>query len=106
MKSLNKNKDKAKTPPEQTSKSKQARKGGSRLRSKKAPGRGGPGSCGGGLVGRQGVEVRVVADVWKKDVWDFQAKSSSSGFLPSFPSFPRENRSSKNVRFDPMIYHV
>ena len=33
---------------------------------------------------------RAIADVWEKDVWDFQAKSGSSGFLPSFPSFPRE----------------
>ena len=27
---------------------------------------------------RQGVD-RVVADVWEKDVWEFQAKSGSSG---------------------------
>ena len=40
---------------------------------------------------------RKVADVWKKDVWEFQARSGSFRFLPSFPSFPRENRSSKNV---------
>ena len=31
------------------------------------------------------------------DVWEFQAKSGSSGFLLSFPLFPRENRSSRNV---------
>ena len=27
-------------------------------------------------------KFRVVADVWEKDVWDFQAKSGSSGFWP------------------------
>ena len=42
--------------------------------------------------------LRKVADVWKKDVWEFQAKSGSSGSCRLFsPSFPRENRSSKNV---------
>ena len=34
-----------------------------------------------GLVAHAGhhKENRVVADVWEKDVWDFQAKSGSSG---------------------------
>ena len=39
---------------------------------------------------------RVVSDVWEKDVWDFQAKSGSSGFCRLFPRF-EETRSSKNV---------
>ena len=38
---------------------------------------------------------RVVADVWEKDVWDFQAKSGSSGSFRFCPSFPGENRTSK-----------
>ena len=33
---------------------------------------------------------RMVADVWKKDVWDFQAKSGSSSSCSLLPSFPRE----------------
>ena len=37
------------------------------------------------------------ADVWEKDVWEFQAKSGSSGFCCFFPLFPRENRNSRNV---------
>ena len=37
----------------------------------------------------------MAADVWEKDVWEFQAKSGR--FLPPFPSFPRENRNSRNV---------
>ena len=47
--------------------------------------------------GRVSNLVRVVADVWEKDVWDFQAKSGSSGSCRLFLSFPRENCSSINV---------
>ena len=43
------------------------------------------------------ISCRVVVDVWEKDVWDFQAKSGSSGSCPLRLSFPQENRSSKNV---------
>ena len=32
-------------------------------------------------------EIRVVMDVWKKDVWDFQAKSGSSGSCRLFLHF-------------------
>ena len=32
----------------------------------------------------------MVADVWEKNVWEFQAKSGSSGSCQLFPSFPRK----------------
>ena len=31
--------------------------------------------------------TRVVADVWEKDVWEFEAKSASSGFCRLFLHF-------------------
>ena len=40
---------------------------------------------------------RKVADVWEKDVWEFQAKSGSSGACCPFLHFLGENHSSKNV---------
>ena len=33
------------------------------------------------------LKCRVVADVWEKDVWDFQAKSGSSGSCRLLPDF-------------------
>ena len=39
----------------------------------------------------------MVADVWEKDVWDFQAKSGSSGSCTLFLHFLGNHRSSKNV---------
>ena len=39
--------------------------------------------------------IRVVADVWKKDVWEFQAKSGSSGSCRLFLNFLGKNRSSR-----------
>ena len=32
-------------------------------------------------------KAQVATDVWEKDVWDFQAKSGSSGSCPLFPHF-------------------
>ena len=38
-------------------------------------------------VGGSGVFIREVADVWEKDVWEFQAKSGSSGSCGLFLHF-------------------
>ena len=38
------------------------------------------------LIGTTQKLLRVVADVWEKDVWNFQAKSGSPGSCPSSPT--------------------
>ena len=43
--------------------------------------------CKGGTPQKGGYFGRVVADVWEKDVWDFQAKSGSSGSCRIFLRF-------------------
>ena len=40
-------------------------------------------------------QCRVVADVWEKDVWDFQAKSGSSGSCRLFLRFVGKSHSKK-----------
>ena len=45
--------------------------------------------------------IRVVADVWENDVWEFQAKSGSSGSCCFFLSFKKklEKKADRNYQF-------